>query len=83
MKGRINKIKILANSAITPPSLFGIARRIAYAHKKYHSGLMCKGVTSGLAGRKFSGSPKSSGVNSERNVNNLRRTKNPIKSLIV
>jgi hypothetical protein len=33
-----------ANIAITPPSLFGIERRIAYAHRKYHSGLMCIGV---------------------------------------
>jgi len=24
--------------AITPPNLFGIDRRIAYNHKKYHSG---------------------------------------------
>lgn len=29
-----------ARSAITPPSLLGIERRIAYANKKYHSGLM-------------------------------------------
>jgi hypothetical protein len=26
------------NSAITPPNLLGIDRRIAYANKKYHSG---------------------------------------------
>jgi len=24
--------------AITPPNLFGIERRMAYANKKYHSG---------------------------------------------
>jgi len=35
---RIDKIIILITRAITPPSLFGIARRIAYANRKYHSG---------------------------------------------
>lgn len=28
------------NSANTPPSLFGMDRRMAYANRKYHSGLM-------------------------------------------
>ena len=36
--GIINKIAIDITRAITPPSLFGIDRRIAYANKKYHSG---------------------------------------------
>jgi hypothetical protein len=36
--GRINKIKIDINKAITPPSLLGIARKIEYENKKYHSG---------------------------------------------
>lgn len=36
--------------ARTPPSLFGIERRIAYANRKYHSGLICGGVLSGFAG---------------------------------
>ena len=45
-------------SAITPPSLLGIDRRIAYVNKKYHSGWMWIGVTMGLAGRKLSGSLK-------------------------
>jgi len=43
--------------AITPPNLLGIDRKIAYAKRKYHSGWMCAGVTSGLAGMKLSGSP--------------------------
>jgi hypothetical protein len=47
-----------ATKAITPPNLFGIERKIAYANKKYHSGLMCAGVAMGLAGVKLSGSPK-------------------------
>jgi hypothetical protein len=56
-KGRINKIAIDITRAITPPSLLGIDRKIAYANRKYHSGWMCTGVTSGLAGVKLSGSP--------------------------
>jgi len=28
------------NIATTPPSLFGIDRRMAYAQRKYHSGLI-------------------------------------------
>ena len=43
-----------ATSAITPPNFLGIDRRIAYANKKYHSGLICVGVTIGLAFFKFS-----------------------------
>jgi hypothetical protein len=34
----------------------GIDRRITYANRKYHSGRMWTGVTSGLAGVKLSGS---------------------------
>jgi hypothetical protein len=79
----MKRIKILANRAITPPSLLGIARRIAYAQRKYHSGLICKGVTNGLAGRKFSGSLSKSGVKRDKNVKRVKRTKNPIRSLIV
>jgi len=52
-----------ANMAITPPNLLGIERRIAYAHRKYHSGLICAGVTSGFAGKKLSGSPNIAGQN--------------------
>jgi hypothetical protein len=36
VKGR--RIKIDINSPITPPNLFGIDRKIAYANRKYHSG---------------------------------------------
>jgi len=31
-------MSIDASRAITPPSLLGIDRRIAYANRKYHSG---------------------------------------------
>lgn len=52
------RIRIEAKSASTPPSLFGIDRRMAYANRKYHSGLIWGGVTRGLAGVKLSGSPR-------------------------
>ena len=52
----MNRIAIDMARAITHPSLFGIDRRIAYANRKYHSGWMCAGVTSGFAGVKLSGS---------------------------
>jgi hypothetical protein len=48
--GLMNKIAIDIVKAITPPSLFGIDRRIAYTNRKYHSGWMCTGVTKGFAG---------------------------------
>lgn len=62
-KGRINRISRAANRARTPPSLFGIERRIAYTHRKYHSGLMWMGVTRGFAIKKFSGSASRLGIN--------------------
>lgn len=37
-KGRTNRIAIDSTRAITPPSLLGIDRRMAYANRKYHSG---------------------------------------------
>jgi hypothetical protein len=40
VKGGINKIIMAENRAKTPPSLLGIERRIAYIHRKYHSGLI-------------------------------------------
>jgi hypothetical protein len=52
----MNRIAMDITNAITPPSLLGIDRRIAYANRKYHSGWMCTGVTSGFAGVKLSGS---------------------------
>jgi hypothetical protein len=46
----MNRIAIDMTRAITPPSLFGIDRRIANANRKYHFGWMCTGVTRGCAG---------------------------------
>lgn len=43
-------MRIESIRANTPPNLFGIDRKIAYANKKYHSGLMCGGVFNGFAG---------------------------------
>lgn len=63
MEGRRIRIRIAENIAVTPPNLFGIERRIAYAQRKYHSGLMWVGVTRGFAGMKFSGSLKILGEN--------------------
>jgi len=57
LKGKIAIIKIDKSMAITPPNLFGIDRRIAYANRKYHSGWIWIGVLNGLAILKFSGSP--------------------------
>ena len=59
----MNRISRAANNAITPPSLFGMDRKIAYTHRKYHSGAICTGVTNGLASKKFSGSVIRFGVN--------------------
>lgn len=38
--GTIIRIRIDRTRANTPPNLLGIDRRIAYANRKYHSGLI-------------------------------------------
>ena len=48
-QGSNASIPIADTIAITPPNLSGIALKIAYHGKKYHSGTMCAGVTNGLA----------------------------------
>ena len=73
--------RIEARRARTPPNLFGIERRIAYANRKYHSGLMWGGVTNGFAGVKLSGSPRRLGANSARQVNKIITPANPSRSL--
>lgn len=79
--GTRNNTRIEANKARTPPSLFGIDRKMAYANKKYHSGLMCGGVTRGFAGVKLSGSPRRFGVNRAMDVKAVSITAKPSKSL--
>lgn len=69
--------------ATTPPNLLGIDRRMAYAQRKYHSGLMWIGVTSGLAGMKFSGSVKREGLRSVRKIIKREIRKNPNRSFDV
>lgn len=69
------------SKARTPPSLFGMDRRIAYANRKYHSGLMWGGVTRGLAGVKLSGSPRALGAKSVRDRRAVSRIANPRRSL--
>lgn len=73
--------KIEKRRASTPPSLFGIERRMAYAKRKYHSGLMCGGVTSGFAGVKFSGSPSRLGENRAKRSRRSTRRVMPSRSL--
>jgi len=52
----MNRIATDITMAITPPSLFGIDCRIAYANRIYNSGLMCADVTREFAGVKLFGS---------------------------
>lgn len=61
--GTIISTRIEESNARTPPNLLGIDRRMAYANRKYHSGLMWGGVTIGFAGVKLSGSPSKFGWN--------------------
>jgi hypothetical protein len=79
----MNRIAIDITSAMTPPSLFGIDRRIAYANRKYHSGWMCTGVTSGLAGVKLSGSPRRYGSFSVNIDSSMIMIANPRMSFTV
>ncbi len=79
--GKITKTTIAINIATTPPNFLGIARKIAYAHKKYHSGLIWAGVERGLAERKFSGSLKIIGKNKTTEQNIIIIIKNLSKSL--
>jgi hypothetical protein len=58
-----NRTRILMTRATTPPNFLGMARRIAYANRKYHSGRMWTGVCMGFAFTQFSGSPKDQGEN--------------------
>lgn len=75
------RTKIDDNRAKTPPNLLGIERRMAYANRKYHSGLIWGGVTSGFAGVKLSGSPNMLGENRASVVKPIIKAANPSKSL--
>lgn len=80
-KGTTISTRMENNRARTPPSLLGMERRMAYANRKYHSGLMWGGVTRGLAGVKFSGSPSRLGEKSARDARAVNRMRNPRTSL--
>lgn len=80
-KGTTSSTRIDPRRASTPPSLLGMDRRMAYANRKYHSGLMWGGVTRGLAGVKLSGSPSRLGANSARDARASRAIANPSRSL--
>jgi len=54
---------------------------MAYAKRKYHSGLICGGVTRGLAGIKLSGSPRMLGAKRAKEVRESRSTTKPSRSL--
>jgi len=75
------RTKMEASKASTPPSLLGIERRMAYAKRKYHSGLICGGVTNGLAGVKLSGSPSRLGVKRAKVVRAIIIMTKPRRSL--
>lgn len=79
--GTTIRTRIEERRARTPPSLLGMDRRIAYANRKYHSGLIWGGVTSGLAGVKLSGSPSRLGVNKASEVRARSRAAKPRRSL--
>jgi hypothetical protein len=82
VSGSVNKMVRAKNRAKTPPSLFGTDRKIAYNHKKYHSGLMCVGVIKGLDRRKFSGSVSRFGLYIIRVISGIDIIMNIKKSLI-
>ena len=42
---REKKVKIEVNKIMNPAFLLGTAFNIAYWHRKYHSGTICKGVS--------------------------------------
>lgn len=80
-RGTTISTRIESSNARTPPNLLGIDRRMAYANRKYHSGLICGGVTNGLAGVKFSGSPSRFGENNANDAKAIINSINPRASL--
>jgi len=81
--GIMNKIAIDIARAITPPSLLGIERRIAYANRKYYSGWMWTGVSRGFAGVKLSGSLRMYGSFRVSTINIMMVRVNPKISFTV
>ena len=52
------KVKIEVNKIMNPAFLLGTAFNIAYWHRKYHSGTICKGVSNPQASNALSGCEK-------------------------
>ena len=76
-----NNTRIEKSRAKTPPNLLGMERRMAYANRKYHSGLICGGVTRGFAGIKLSGSPRRLGEKVDKLARAPIMMENPRMSL--
>lgn len=72
-----NRIRTEAAKASTPPNLLGMERRMAYANRKYHSGLIWGGVARGFAGVKFSGSPRRLGEKNARDSRGMNISVKP------
>ena len=51
-------MKIEVNKIMNPAFLFGTAFNIAYWHRKYHSGTICKGVSNPQTSNALSGCEK-------------------------
>lgn len=81
--GSVYYVSMETARASTTPSLLGIERRMAYANRKYHSGLMWGGVTKGFAGVNFSGSPRRLGEKRARVVRRRSIIVNPKMSFRV
>ena len=80
INGKNIKTTILITNPITPPNLLGTLRRIQYANKKYHSGLMCSGVFIISTNKKFSESIKIKGISNNNKLKNNIKTKKDTKS---
>jgi hypothetical protein len=51
-------VKIEVNKIMNPAFLLGTAFNIAYWHRKYHSGTICKGVSNPQTSNAFTGCDK-------------------------
>jgi len=51
-------VKIEVNKIMNPAFLLGTAFKIAYWHRKYHSGTICKGVSNPQTSNALSGCEK-------------------------
>jgi len=80
--GNTEMPKIAANIVTTPPALWGIDRKIAYAYKKYHSGLITAGVFILLIGCHCKGSAARPEKVKAMPTSAANNKANPAKSLI-